>query len=114
MPKSVRMHSDGLPPNYSNGWIPILESIELGLNQVKSVIILGKELVAVRGANGQVYVTDAYCPHLGANLAVGGRVVSHCKQDCIRCPFHGWTFRMHDGQCVHVPYEKGWLSYSIS
>lgn len=57
-----------------------------------------------RGQDGEAYVVDAYCPHLGANLAVGGRVVGNC----IECPFHGWQFRGNDGKCVKIPYaEKG-------
>ena len=47
-------------------------------------------------------VLDAYCPHLGANLAVGGHVV----KDDIQCPFHLWTFSGTDGKCVSVPYAE--------
>lgn len=57
-----------------------------------------------RGEDGIAHVMDAYCPHLGANLAVGGRVVGNC----LECPFHGWQFRGDDGKCVKIPYaEKG-------
>lgn len=45
-------------------------------------------------------MVDAYCPHLGADLAAGGRVVG----SCIECPFHGWRFRGEDGKCTHIPY----------
>lgn len=84
-------------------------------------------MAVVRGAAGQVYVIDAFCPHLGANFAVGGTVYQQqqkhdpektqnqdsteknksCKrvEDCVRCPFHGWSFRLTDGQCSDVPYE---------
>ena len=31
---------------------------------------------------------DAYCPHLGADIAVGGTVAG----DCVICSFHGWRF----------------------
>lgn len=50
---------------------------------------------------GDVHVLDAYCPHLGANLGIGGLV----KGDCIECPFHLWAFRGSDGQCVNIPYS---------
>lgn len=61
-------------------------------------------MAVFRGQDGEDYVVDAYCPHLGANLAVGGRVVGNC----IECPFHGWQFRGNDGKCVKIPYaEKG-------
>jgi nitrite reductase/ring-hydroxylating ferredoxin subunit len=88
-----------LPPFYPNGWIPILESRHIKVNQIKPIIAFGYELVAFRGISGEVHVLDAFCPHLGANLGVGGKVV----EDCIKCPFHGWTFRGRDGFCTKVP-----------
>ena len=45
---------------------------------------------------------DAHCPHLGAHLAVGGRV----EGDCIRCPFHGWKYDGGAGKCVEIPYGE--------
>ena len=62
----------------------------------------GENFLVFRTETGEIAVFDAYCPHLGANLGVGGRV----KGDCIECPFHHWQFRASDGQCVHVPYSK--------
>lgn len=73
-------------------------------SHVFTVIILGEQLAVFRDQDGKSYVVDSYCPHLGANLAVGGRVVGNC----IECPFHGWQFRGNDGKCVKIPYaEKG-------
>ena len=43
-------------------------------------------LVMARWQNGDVRVMDAYCPHLGADIGVGGRV----EGNCLVCPFHGW------------------------
>lgn len=61
-------------------------------------------MAVFRGHDGKAYVVDAYCPHLGANLAVGGRVFGNC----IECPFHGWQFQGDNGVCVKIPYaEKG-------
>ena len=54
-----------------------------------------------RGNDGVAYVVDAYCPHLGANMSVLGKVIN---DNCIQCPFHGWTFRGEDGLCVDIPY----------
>ncbi len=64
---------------------------------------LGYELVVFRGASGEAYVLDAFCPHFGANLGVEGKVVNDCGHECIRCPFHGWMFRGRDGMCQKVP-----------
>ncbi|KAF6715727.1 Cholesterol desaturase daf-36 [Oryzias melastigma] len=91
-----------LPPIYPNGWYRVLDSCMLGKAEVKSVSMLGQELAVFRGEDGKAYVLDAYCPHLGANLAVGGQV----SGSCLECPFHGWQFRGGDGKCVKIPYSK--------
>ncbi len=53
-----------------------------------------------RAEDGAPHLLDAHCPHLGAHLAVGGKV----EAECIRCPFHGWKFDGADGTCVEIPY----------
>ncbi|CAL8103787.1 unnamed protein product [Orchesella dallaii] len=88
-----------LPPSYPNGWFALLESDELLKNSVKEVDALGLNLVAWRGESGKCFVSDAYCPHLGAHLGVGGRV----KKECIECPFHSWAFEGCSGQLVSIP-----------
>ncbi|XP_049516076.1 cholesterol 7-desaturase nvd-like [Dermacentor silvarum] len=94
--------SEHLPPVFPNGWIPVLESSALGVNDVIPLHVFGQELVAFRTADGVAHVLDAYCPHLGAHLGVLGRVVG----DCIECPFHGWRFRGDNGACAGVPYAR--------
>jgi nitrite reductase/ring-hydroxylating ferredoxin subunit len=84
-----------------NGWFAVAESDALRPGQVTRAFYLGRELVVFRGASGAARVFDAYCPHLGAHLAVGGKVVG----DTLQCPFHGWRFD-GDGHCVEVPYSK--------
>ncbi|CAN9504827.1 unnamed protein product [Ophioblennius macclurei] len=91
-----------LPPVYPNGWYRVLDSHMLHRGEVKNISILGEQVAVFRGEDGKAYVLDAYCPHLGANLAVGGQVVG----DCIECPFHGWQFRGNDGKCEKVPYSE--------
>lgn len=91
-----------LPPVYPNGWYRLLGSRQLPAAAVKNVTVFGEQLAVYRGDDGRAYAVDAYCPHLGANLAVGGRVIG----DCIECPFHGWQFRGHDGKCTVIPYAE--------
>ncbi|CAG0901216.1 unnamed protein product [Darwinula stevensoni] len=62
--------------------------------------LLGMNLALFRTESGVACVTDAYCPHLGANMGVGGRVVG----ECIECPFHAWLFQGSDGKCSYSPY----------
>jgi 3-ketosteroid 9alpha-monooxygenase subunit A len=57
--------------------------------------MFGKDLVLFRGGDGALGLLDAYCPHLGAHLGVGGSVSA---DGCIQCPFHGWKFGT-DGKC---------------
>ena len=63
---------------------------------------LGKYFAIFRGdTNGEVGVLNAFCPHLGSNLAVGGTVCN----DQLQCPFHRWSFD-RDGKCTNIPYLK--------
>lgn len=87
-------------PAIPNGWLGIAYSREVGVGQVLSRHILGRDLVLFRGNSGQLSVADAYCPHLGAHLG-DGEVVG----DCLQCPFHHWKFAA-DGACAEVPYWK--------
>ena len=84
-----------------NGWFAVAWSRDLEEGQVQRVQAFGRELVLFRGRSGQPVLLDAYCPHLGAHLAVGGRVC----EDTIRCPFHGWRFD-ETGGCVEIPHAR--------
>ena len=72
---------------------------------MKSISALGTHMVAFRGEDGKVGVLDAFCPHLGAHLGVGGVV----DGNLIVCPFHNWSFDAA-GACQRIPYmdaQKG-------
>jgi phenylpropionate dioxygenase-like ring-hydroxylating dioxygenase large terminal subunit len=86
---------------YPVGWFAVAYSHELPVGGVLPLSVLGVDLVAFRGQDGTPHVLDAYCPHLGAHLGHGGVV----EDNCIRCPFHAWTFS-GDGECTRIPYAK--------
>ena len=88
-------------PRYPNGWFQIAYSDELAPGAAKPVRYFGKDLVLFRTEAGEAKLLDAHCPHLGAHLAVGGRV----EGDCIRCPFHGWSYE-HSGRLGNVTSEE--------
>ena len=90
-------------PGYANTWYVVMESSELPINSVKAFQMCGQQLVAFRGPSGTPHVLSAYCPHLGANVGIGGQVVVESGDDCIQCPFHGWRFAGSDGQCRRIP-----------
>jgi cholesterol 7-desaturase len=98
--KTHKKHIGDVPPPFPNGWFKIAYSFEVKEKQSIYVEALGEHFVIFRGENGKATVMDAYCPHLGANLAYGGVV----KDDCISCPFHGWKFDQN-GKCVDIPYN---------
>jgi 3-ketosteroid 9alpha-monooxygenase subunit A len=82
------------------GWFQVGWSNDLAAGAVLPLRYFGQDLVAYRDLNGEVHVMDAYCQHLGANLAYGGCVTEHG----IRCPFHGWEWG-HNGRNVSIPYQ---------
>ena len=84
-----------------NGWFAVAWSRDLEVGDVKRVFCFGRELALFRTRSGKAVVLDAYCPHLGAHLAVGGRV----HGESLRCPFHGWRFD-ETGRCTEIPHCK--------
>ncbi|HTY18077.1 MAG TPA: Rieske 2Fe-2S domain-containing protein [Myxococcota bacterium] len=94
--------SDRFPfPAFPNGWFRACYADELAPGDVRRLHRLGRELVVFRDGSGRARVLDAYCPHLGAHLGVGGKV----EGDALRCPFHGWLWD-GEGHCVEIPYAK--------
>ena len=116
-----RRNLSALPSPYPNSWFRLCDSYELKISDVKYYHSIGQDFAiyrtagqeekdaegnVIKGGNsksgaGKAVILDAYCPHLGANLAVGGKVVGNC----IECPFHGWTFNSA-GKCTAIPYAK--------
>lgn len=96
-----RARAKDYPPTFPNGWYKLCDSDDLPAKGVKRLECLGQHLVLFRTESGEAKVLDAYCPHMGADLGVGSKVVG----DCIECPFHKWTFN-GEGKCTHIPYSK--------
>ncbi len=86
-------------PSVPYGWYAVLRSAELRAGRVVSLHYFGRALIAFRGADGRAAVRDAHCPHYGAHLGVGGKVVD----GTVECPFHGWRFGA-DGRCLEAPF----------
>src|SRR5215467_3099159 len=88
---------DALP--IPNSWYALGFSSELKHGAVLTRTLAEHELVLFRTRSGRACVMDAYCPHLGAHLGVGGRV----EGETIRCPFHAFRFDTA-GSCVATGY----------
>ena len=86
---------------YPRGWFQVAYSADLAPGAVQPLSCFGTELVLFRAESGEAHVLDAHCPHLGAHLGHGGRVVGGTLQ----CPFHGWRFD-GSGACVDIPHAR--------
>jgi 3-ketosteroid 9alpha-monooxygenase subunit A len=94
---------------FPRGWLMVASSAKV-TSVPNEARFFGQDLVLYRGASGRPYMVDAYCPHMGAHLAVGrtGATAQRGMQvegDNIRCPNHGWRFGP-DGRCNQIPYSN--------
>ena len=85
----------------AKGWYVACRSSELPARGVRAAEIAGQRVVVYRGEDGRARALDAYCPHMGTDLAIG-RVVGQT----LRCFFHHWRFD-DTGACVDVPCLAG-------
>jgi nitrite reductase/ring-hydroxylating ferredoxin subunit len=98
----VRSVGERFPFPLPNGWFAVARSADLAPGDVQAVHYFGRDLALYRAEDGAARVVDAYCPHLGAHLAVGGTV----HGSSLACPFHGWRFDGESGRCVEIPYAQ--------
>jgi nitrite reductase/ring-hydroxylating ferredoxin subunit len=83
------------------GWFYIMDAAELAPGEMKPIRRFGQDLIVWRDDAAELHLQEAYCPHLGANIGVGGKVVG----STIECPFHKWRFRA-DGCVASIPYSE--------
>ncbi len=85
----------------TKGWYPVCVSHKLVKGERTSFKLLKQRLVIFRGASGTVHALDAFCPHLGADLA-NGKVVG----DNIQCYFHRWELNGKGNVCKVACLDK--------
>ncbi|RJL35919.1 Rieske 2Fe-2S domain-containing protein [Bailinhaonella thermotolerans] len=85
---------------YPTSWYRVADAAEVTEGAIHRVHYFGRDMILWRDKEGTAHAADAYCPHMGANLGVGGRI----EDDTVVCPFHTWRFTA-DGACVHIPYS---------
>jgi 3-ketosteroid 9alpha-monooxygenase subunit A len=83
------------------GWFMVAYEDDLVPGEVAALRYWSTDLVLWRDESGAFHLQDAYCPHLGAHLGVGGKV----KGNELECPFHGWHFD-GGGSCTKIPYSE--------
>ncbi len=82
------------------GWYQLGWPDDVAVGEVKPTYAFGRHLVLWRDEEGAAHLNDAFCPHLGAHIGHGGKVVG-CE---LACPFHGWRFDA-DGHNTLIPYS---------
>jgi phenylpropionate dioxygenase-like ring-hydroxylating dioxygenase large terminal subunit len=89
------------PGAVQEGWLWAAASRDVKRGAVKPVEIAGRKLALYRGQDGVARAVDAFCPHMGAHLALG-----RVEGDGLRCFFHAWRFD-RDGRCAEIPALEG-------
>ena len=102
--KNATLHAGGMPRQehderryrtypalVPNTWYCIGDEIDFESDQTKVIEVraMHQTFALWKSSTGDYVCQDAFCLHLGANLAVGGH---RTKDDCLRCPFHAWEF----------------------
>ena len=93
-PLAAELPREGENGLFSQSWYPICLSTDVAPGQVRGYPFLDGRVVVVRGEDGRARVTSAYCPHLGADLALGT-----VSGNTLRCAFHHWRYD-DTGRCV--------------
>jgi len=99
----VRTREPRFPFPLPNGWFAVAEAGSLAPGEIRALHYFDNDLVLWADADGAPHLTEAYCSHQGAHLAVGGKVEQVADESCLRCPFHGWAFD-GNGECKEIPY----------
>ncbi|MFB7426277.1 Rieske 2Fe-2S domain-containing protein [Streptomyces hydrogenans] len=98
----ARVIEAGRPPTrFARGWhcLGLADAFKDG--EPHEIEAFGTKLVVFQGQDdGDLHVLNAYCPHMGGNLAHGT-----VKGDAVACPFHDWRWS-GDGRCAGIPYAR--------
>ncbi|MCQ3810509.1 MAG: Rieske (2Fe-2S) protein [Acidimicrobiia bacterium] len=91
-----------LPSPFPEGWYYVASRRSLKKAKLIKQTWMGEDIIVWCDDNGRVCVSEAYCPHLGADLGPdGGACVSGGR---LVCPFHGFEYDA-GGQCVATPFD---------
>lgn len=87
--------ADHAEPNHETVNAGRVEDLPEG--NCKTIEISGGRELALYHVNGEFYATENFCPHKGAQLALG-KLCNHV----IECEWHGWQFDVQTGECLTV------------
>ncbi|HVM92837.1 MAG TPA: aromatic ring-hydroxylating dioxygenase subunit alpha [Terriglobales bacterium] len=79
-------------------WYRALPSDVISRGEMLSTMLLEQPLVVGRDQQGRAFALRDTCPHRGMPLSCG-----RLENGEVECPYHGWRFDAHTGQCTAVP-----------
>jgi nitrite reductase/ring-hydroxylating ferredoxin subunit/uncharacterized membrane protein len=88
-------------------WTAVLPDGEIGEGETRTVIA-GRESVLLYREGGQLSAIAETCSHLGGPLGQG-----RIRAGCVICPWHGSTFRLHDGSVARGPASSPQPVYDV-
>lgn len=75
--RKLRKIGSKIPPPFPNGWFAIAQSKDIKAGTAKNVDCLGENFVVFRSQkSNEIFVLDAYCPHMGANLGADNHLTN--------------------------------------
>jgi 5,5'-dehydrodivanillate O-demethylase len=88
-------------------WWPIAATVDLDVDPVQPVRLLGEDLTLFRDLNGKLGLIGARCAHRGISLAYGIP-----QENGLRCAYHGWTYDT-EGRTIDTPFEPACLRLKL-
>jgi len=79
-------------------WYRALPADRVPRNRLMKATLLEIPLVVGRDRQGKAFVLRDACPHRGMPLNSG-----HFDGANVECPYHGWKYDAHSGQCREIP-----------
>jgi nitrite reductase/ring-hydroxylating ferredoxin subunit len=104
-------HADWVPDVVGPGWHDVGPLADLADGQLERREVASQPLVVLRRGDS-AYVLSGVCSHLAGPLAEG-ELVDGGRGPCVRCPWHGSTFRLADGSVVRGPATAPQPSFAV-
>lgn len=85
-------HAEDVPDIVGPGWHPLGDLSDFPVGTPVRGHVRDEPVVVVHEASGSIRVLADRCSHMGGRLSEG-----NLADGCIRCPWHGSSFRLADG-----------------
>lgn len=77
-------------------WYPVAWASEVSRTRPTAVRVCGLNLLLMRDEDGALRALHDRCPHRGVKISQGVQEFP----GTVSCPYHGWTYRLRDGEMV--------------